>query len=112
MMLMTGFFNIIDGLVAVFSDDVFLDTSSGVYVFDLTTWGWWMTIWGAILVVTALALYSGLLWARIVAIVIVILNTVSQAAFLPAYPFWSFLIIAVNIFVLWAIIVHGEEQVG
>lgn len=111
MMMIVGFFNIIDGLVAVFNDQVFVTGDSGVYIANLTTWGWWHTFVGVVLVAAGLYLFQGALWARIVAILAVSLNAVTQAIFLPAYPLWSILIIAVDVLVLWALIVHGDERV-
>ena len=52
---------------------------------------------------------SGAMWARVVGTGVVMLNMVTQLIFLPAYPFWGLLIIALDVLVLWAIIVHGSE---
>jgi hypothetical protein len=111
MMMMAGFFNVVDGLAAIFSDDVFVSGDSGMVVLNLTAWGWWNTILGVLLISAGLALFRGAFWARLVAIVAVMVNAATQALFLPAYPVWSFLIILVDLFILWALIVHGEEQV-
>ena len=111
MMLIAGFFNVIDGLAAIFSDQVFVAGDAGIVVLDLTAWGWWNTIVGAVLIAAGFALFRGALWARLTAIVAVVVNVITQALFLPAYPVWSLLIILVDVFVLWALMVHGEEQV-
>jgi hypothetical protein len=111
MMMVAGFFNIIDGLAAVFSDDVFVRGSAGIVVLDLTAWGWWHAFWGLVLLAAGLALFQGAFWARLTAIAVVVVNAITQAIFLPAYPVWSVLIITVDALVLWALMVHGDEQV-
>ncbi len=111
LMMMAGFFNIIDGLAAIFSDEVFVSGDAGMVVLDLTAWGWWHTILGVLLISAGFALFRQAFWARLVAIIVVVVNAGTQALFLPAYPVWSFLIILVDLFILWALIVHGEEQV-
>lgn len=111
MMLVVGFFNIIDGLVALFADDVFVVGDSGVYLFNLDAWGWWHMLFGVVLIASGVALFNGSRLARLVAVVLVVVNAVTHAAFLPAYPLWSTLIIAVDVLILWALIVHGDESV-
>jgi hypothetical protein len=109
MMMLSGFFNIIDGLSAVFSDKVFV--AGGALVLDLTAWGWWHTFLGVVLIAAGFGLLRGAFWANLTAIVVVVINAITQAIFLPAYPGWSLLVIAVDALVLWALIVHGDEQV-
>jgi hypothetical protein len=109
MMMMLGIFNAINGLAAIFSDDIFVTGEQGALVLDLTAWGWIHLLLGLAVAGTGLALMTGATWARIVGATLVMINMVTQLAFLPAYPFWSILIITLDVLVLWAIIVHGEE---
>jgi len=39
-----------------------------------------------------------------------VLSIVVNAAFLAAYPIWSTILIAVDILVIWALTVHGDEM--
>lgn len=110
MMVMTGLFNLISGLTAVFSDKVYIGGPRvGTLVLDVTGWGWVHVILGLVLVATGVALLMGQWWARAAAIGFVALNLITQMALLPAYPFWALLTIAVDILVVWAITVHGDE---
>jgi hypothetical protein len=54
-------------------------------------------------------LLSGRPWARVVAITLAVLSAIANFLFIPYYPFWSLLIIAVDVFVIWAIAAHGRE---
>ena len=110
MLMMVGTFNAIDGLVAIFKDDFTLVSPRGTaLVFDVTGWGWIHLIFGILQVLIGLALFSGKLWARISAIILAVLNAISQLTFLPVYPIWSIIIIAVDVLIIWALTVHGEE---
>lgn len=108
-LVLLGAFNLIHGLVAVFEDDVLVAAAGNLVVFDLTTWGWVHTIAGALQVLVGLMLFTGARWARITAIILVMLNAVAQLASLNAQPTWGFLIIALDVVLLWALVVHGEE---
>jgi hypothetical protein len=110
MMMMLGVLNAISGIAAIFNDAVFITGSRGAVIFDVTTWGWIHLILGLLVIGTGLALMTGAMWARVVGTGLVMLNMVTQLIFLPAYPFWGLLIIAVDVLVLWAIIVHGSEM--
>jgi len=109
MMMMLGVLNAISGLAAIFNDSLFVNSGRGILIFNLTTWGWIHLILGLVVVATGFALMSGAMWARVVGTGVVMLNMATQLIFLPAYPFWGLLIIALDVLVLWAIIVHGSE---
>ncbi len=116
-MVIVGGLNAFEGLVAIIRDEYYVVTGSGVLLFDLTTWGWIMLIWGAVLVLAGLALASGAGWARWFAIILVVINVFGQLGFVGSapYPVWSLTVIALNIVVLYALTARWEgfpEQVG
>jgi hypothetical protein len=105
-----GFFNAISGLVAVFSPNSLVGvTDAGIVVLDVSTWGWIHLVIGVLLVLTGFALLSGRGWARMVAIVLVVLNAIAQFTTLQVTPWWSLITIVLDVFVLWALVVHGDE---
>jgi hypothetical protein len=106
---LAGVFNFMTGLVAVFSDKVYVQGDVANVVLDVTGWGWFHIIWGLVLFGTGMCLYAGQTWARILAIVVVAVNMITQLLEMPAYPLWSLVIFAVDLLIIWAIIVHGDE---
>jgi hypothetical protein len=108
-MIIVGSFNVIDGLVALFKDEVYVQTKRGLVVFDFTSWGWILLIIGVFQLLVGFALWTGAFWARVTAIALVVLNAIAQITFITAFPFWSLTVIILDIVVLWALIVHGEE---
>ena len=109
MMIIMGAFNAIEGLVALFRDEYYVVTDEQVLVFDLTTWGWITLLIGVLVALAGAALLSGAAWARVVAVVLAVVNAVAQLAFVSVQPLWSTIVIALCITVIWAVVVHGAE---
>jgi hypothetical protein len=105
-----GTFTAIQGLSAIFRDDAYWVTNGGeVLTFNVTSWGWIHLILGILGVIVGYLLLQGSTFARVIGIALVSLNLISQFAYLPLYPFWGMVGIAVGFFVLYALIVHGGE---
>lgn len=111
MMMMLGMFNVVDGIAAIAADDIFVTGAGGAVVFDVTVWGWVHVVVGAVVATAGIFLFQGATWARVVAIGALMLNMISHLLFLPAYPMWSVLIIALDVLALWAVVVHGDERI-
>src|SRR5215204_3711252 len=109
MMIMAGVFQAISGLVAIFENEFYVATRNYLFQFDATTWGWIHLLVGLIVAFAGWGLLSGQTWARIVGITLAALSATANFLFIPYYPFWSMVIIAVNIFVIWALAAHGRE---
>ncbi|MEU4221836.1 hypothetical protein [Actinoplanes sp. NPDC026623] len=110
MLTMLGGFQIIEGLVALFNDEYFLVTSSGlVLTMDFTAWGWTHLLIGLVAVAAGIGVLSGQTWARVTGIVIAVLSALANMLFLAAYPVWSTIVIALDILVIYALAVHGRE---
>jgi len=110
MMIMTGVFSVMYGLVALFKDTYYTVSSQGLLMFDLTKWGWIFLIVGTLAMIAGIALFSGAMWARITAVLLASINLIAQLAFMSAYPVWAMIAIALDIIVIWAAIVHGDDM--
>jgi len=109
MMMMTGVFQALAGLVAIFENTFYVATRNYTFEFDVTAWGWIHLILGVIVALAGLGLLSGATWARVVGITLAVLSAIANFLFIPYYPFWSLLIIALDVFVIWALAVHGGK---
>ena len=109
MMLMSGTFQAIQGLIGIFENEFYVATRNYLFQFDATTWGWIHLIGGIIVALAGWGLLSGQTWARVVAITVALLSAIVNFAFIPYYPFWALLIITLDIFVIWAVSAHGRE---
>jgi hypothetical protein len=111
MMVMVGIFHAIQGLIAIFQDDYYLVAKSGLTVhLDYTAWGWTHLVLGLVVAAAGVGLYSGRMWARIVGVLVTGLSLLVNFAFIAAYPFWSVIVIAMDIFIILALTVHGREM--
>jgi hypothetical protein len=109
MMIMVGIWQALQGLIAIFENEFYVATRNYTFELDATTWGWIHLIVGVIVAFAGWGLLSGRTWARVVAITLAVLSAIANFLFIPYYPFWSLLIIAVDVFVIWAIAAHGRE---
>ncbi len=104
-----GAFQALAGIVALFKNEVYVIGPENLWVFDYTTWGWVHLLWGIFLVLTGGAILSGKKWGRVVGVILASVSALVNFAFIPVYPFWSIVIIALCVFVIYALTVHGEE---
>lgn len=101
-----GFFNLLNGISAVAGAHIFVPGAHYV-IGTFLAWGWATLIFGALQIAAAAGVMSGNQLARWFAIAVVGLNAVEQMFFLAAYPFWSLVIIAVDVVALYALSVYG-----
>ena len=73
------------------------------YEFSTIAWGWIHIIVGILVGVVAFGLFWSTTWARVAAIIIASLSIVTQFLWLPHYPVWAIVVIALDIFVIWAV---------
>jgi hypothetical protein len=96
-------------LVALFNDDFYVVGQKWIFEFDLTTWGWVHLIVGIGVAVAGLSVFSGAGWARFVGIGVAGFSALVNFMWLPYYPIWSLIIIALDVAVIWSLAVHGKE---
>jgi len=109
MMMLAGVFQAIAGLAALFKDRVYLVGASGLLVFNYRGWGWIHLILGIVLFLSAFSVFAGGGWGRFLGTLLAGLSAISAFAFFPAYPLWAMVVIIVDIFVIYALLVHGGE---
>jgi hypothetical protein len=103
MLVLIGVFQVIAGLVAIFDDDFYVVTQNYTFDLDTSAWGWIHLIVGILLVVVGYFLFAGATWAGVTAIVLAVVSAVANFFFVPYYPFWSILVIALDVWVIWAL---------
>lgn len=101
---------IFQGISAIVEDEVFVVGVDYTWKFDLTTWGWIHLIIGIIGVAIAIGLFTGASWARIGAVIIAALSIIANFLWLPYYPLWSILIIAIDLVVIWAVTTWKTDE--
>jgi hypothetical protein len=104
-----GFFNMLYGIAAIANSHVFV--ANAHYVFgDLRAWGWVTLILSVLQLAAAGGILMGNQLARWFAVAVVGLNAIEMMFFLPAYPFWALVIIAVDVVALWGLCAYGSRE--
>jgi len=109
MMIIAVVFNAMEGVVALARNEVYVAAPRYIFAFDLTTWGWTQIVIGLIVLAAGVGVVTGQLWGRLVGITIALLSMLANFAFIPYYPVWSLLIIALDVFVIWALCVYNRD---
>ena len=103
MMMLIGSFQVLAGLAAIFNDEFFVIGQNYTFDLDVTAWGWIHLLLGILLLFAGWGLFTGASWAAVTALVLAMLSAVQNFFFIPYYPWWSLLIIALDIWVIWAL---------
>ena len=98
LLFVTGCFNMIQGIAAIANSHVFTAHAHSVFA-NLTTWGW----------VTAILLAANQMF-RWFAVAVIGLNAIDQMFFIPAYPFWSLTVIAMDVVALYGLCAYGSRE--
>jgi hypothetical protein len=111
MMVVLGIFHALMGLVGLFDEDYYAVGSNGLMLeVDYNGWGWTHLILGVVVACAGFALTRGETWARIVAVVVAVVSSIVNLAFMSAYPIWSVIMITMCFFVIYAVTVHGDRN--
>ncbi len=109
LLLVVGFWNLIYGIAAIANSHVFVANAHYV-VGDLRVWGWVTLIFAVLQILAGVGVMMGNQFARWFAVAAVGLNAINQMFFLPAYPFWSLTIIAMDIVALYGLCAYGSRE--
>lgn len=107
-MIVLGFFQAIAGFVGILEDEFYVVGREYVFQFDATTWGWIHLIIGLIVLFAGFGVFSGNVLARTVGVIVAVVSMISAFMWLPWYPVWGIILIAIDIAVIWALTVHGR----
>lgn len=112
LMILSGTFQIIQGLAAAFNGDFYVVAPNYIYSFDVTTWGWIHVIIGIIIALAGVAIFSGSAWGRTIGIILALISATANFFYIPYYPIWSIIIITLDIVIIWALAGYSPEEAG
>jgi len=112
LLLLAGAFNVIWGLEALLNSRVVTASGAGLVFLSFRVWGWGYAIIGGIMIATAIALFMMQPWARWAAIGFVGLNAIINIVYFPAYPLWSFLMIVLDVVIIYQLATGWTREVG
>jgi hypothetical protein len=110
LLIMVGVLQVIEGLVALFDDGYYVVRADQLAApVDYTVWGWVHLMVGALAVLIGLGLLTGNMVARAAAVGLASFSALASLAFVAATPAWSVIVIAIDVLVIFSIVVHGGE---
>lgn len=108
MMLIEGLLGVFQGIVALANDQLIVTAPRYVFRFDLTSWGWIHVAVGAVVALAGVGVVMGATWGRVLGIAVVSVSLLFNFLFLPYYPFWTVVLIAIDAFIIWALCVYRD----
>ena len=109
-MILIGTFQSIAGLVAIIDDQFYVVTQNYTFDIDTTAWGWIHLLLGILILLAGFFLFAGRAWAAVTAVVLAVLSAIANFFFIPYYPFWSLLMIALAVWVIWSLTRPGAVR--
>jgi hypothetical protein len=105
-----GSLNALWGLGGILNSDVVVVGGHGAILADITTWGWVHLILGVVIAVTGAGLLMGRTTARWAAVFFVAVNAILQIVWFPAAPLWAFLMIILDVVILYELTARWQAQ--
>lgn len=103
-MMVTGVLGFFEGLAAVIRGSFFVTLPNYAFSLSATSWGVVHIILGALLFIAGVALFADQTWARMVGVALAAFMMIANFVYLPYYPVWAIVVIALNAFVIWALL--------
>ncbi len=104
MLIMLGAMQVFMGIVAMSKGSFYATVDNELVQINTTGWGWIHLVTGGLLVLSGFGVLAGWVWATVTAIVLAMFSAIDNFLFLPHYPLWSLVIIALDILVIWALV--------
>jgi hypothetical protein len=108
-MIISGIMHVIQGVVALANSDFYVVGREYTFQFDVTAWGWIQLLIGIGLVAVGYFVFMATPWARWTGLVIVAVSMIANFAWLPYYPVWGIIVLALDGAVIWALTVDTRE---
>jgi len=108
LLLLLGTLNFIEGFAAIGNAHFF--TANAHYITgSLNTWGWVVLCIGVIQWLVGVGVFVKNQFSRWVGVVVLAANSIAQLLMIPAYPFWSLSIFALDILAIYGLIAYGKR---
>ena len=104
LMILSGLWGFLEGLAAVIKKQFFVVTPNYTFHWNVTGWGWTHLALGIVIFAAGVCVLLGMTWARVVGVILAVFSAVASFMFLPYYPVWSIIVIAIDLFIIWALL--------
>jgi len=108
-MLISGVLQAIEGIVALANSEFYVVGRSYTFQFDVTAWGWIHLLVGIGVALVGVFVFLGRTWARWIGLFVVGVSMIANFAWVPYYPVWGIIVLALDGAVIWALSVDPGE---
>ena len=109
MLALVAVLNVIYGIAAIDKANFFVADAQFI-ISDLSTWGWVMLVIGGLQMIAAFSIWSGGGFGRWVGIGTASVNAIAALLSIPAYPFWSLAVFAVDVLIIYGLATYGGDR--
>jgi len=111
LMMLGGAWDFLAGLAVVIKHGFFAPVSNTyAYHWDIQSWGWTQLAIGAVVFAAGVCVLLRMTWARVVGVILAVFSAIAAFMFIPYYPVWGIILVAVNLFIIWALVSVGRRQ--
>ena len=108
-MMISGVVQALQGIVALANSEFYVVGRKYTFQFDVTAWGWIHLLIGIGVAAVGAFLLTGKTWARWTGLVVVAVSMIANFAWVPYYPVWGIIVLALDGAVIWALSVDISE---
>jgi hypothetical protein len=108
LLLVLGTLNFIEGVAAIDHAHFFVGNAHYI-VGDLNTWGWVVMWIGVVQWIVGVGVFAKNQFARWSGVVVLSFNAIVQLVMIPAYPFWSLCVLALDVVAIYGLIAYGSR---
>jgi hypothetical protein len=103
LMMLGGLWSFFEGLVAIIHRSFYNSLPNYTFQFSVNGWGWLHFALGIVLFAAGACVLLGQTWAKAIGIVLAVFSALANFLFIPYYPIWSIILIAIDVFIIWAL---------
>ncbi|GAA1666336.1 hypothetical protein GCM10009830_10000 [Glycomyces endophyticus] len=111
LLVVAGVWQVLTGFAAVVRGGYFTAPADYPFAFSVAAWGWVHLIVGAFAVVVGVGLFTGAVVWRVLGIALACCSLVSSFLWIPFEPWWSVLVIALDVLVVWSLLNAGDRSI-
>jgi hypothetical protein len=103
LMMLGGLWSFFEGLVAIVRQSFYTTLPNYTFQFNVHGWGWVHLALGVLLFAAGACVLLGQTWARALGIVLAVFSGIANFLFLPYYPVWAIIVMAIDVAIIWAL---------
>jgi hypothetical protein len=111
-MFLVGSLDAIWGLAAILDDETVIVGGHDALIGDIALWGVVHLVLGSVVALVGVGLVLGNAAARWPAVLLVTVNAIAQVVWFTAAPLWAFLLILLDVTIIYQLTVRWSEQAG